>query len=99
MKVKVEFHPSTIADLNQAVAYYEAERPGLGAELREEIYRSIDRIRQSPESFPVVRNELRRCIAHRFPFSILFRLVGEETARVLVIMHHRRKPTFGTRRR
>jgi plasmid stabilization system protein ParE len=36
---------------------------------------------------------------HRFPFSIVFRLINDDTIRILVIRHHRRHPRFGLSRR
>ncbi len=93
--MKLEFHPETVADLNNAVDFYERQQDGLGAELREEIYRTIDRIVDDPYLFRPVRSDIRRCLAHRFLFSVLFRLADENTIRVLVIRHHRQRPELG----
>ena len=79
--MKLEFHPDTVADLNEAVDFYERESAGLGSELRQEIYRTIDRIVEDPHLYRVIRGEIRRCLAHRFPFSVLFRLVSDQTVR------------------
>lgn len=46
--MKVEYHPSTVADLNNAVDYYESQRLGLGADCRAEAYQTIKRILESP---------------------------------------------------
>jgi hypothetical protein len=46
-----------------------------------------------------VSKGIRRCLAHRFPYAILFRVISEETLRVLITRHHRRHPSFGLRRR
>ena len=97
--MRVEYHPATISDLNRAVDYFESQRPGLGNELRSEIYESIDRVSISPRRYPVVRGEVRRCFVHRFPFSILYRVVSEDTIRILVIRHHRQRTSYGNRRR
>jgi len=94
----VVYHPLTVTDLNSAVAYYNRQRPGLGDEFRSEIYATIDRIRSNPLQFPVVEHDIRRGFVRRFPYSVLFRIVNDDTARVLVIRHHRRRPTFGLNR-
>lgn len=88
--MKVEYHPSTVTDLNKAISHYETKQPGLGAELRSEIGRSVKRIAKSPYLYPEVSGEIRRCLVHRFPFSILYRILADEKIRVLVIWHHRR---------
>ena len=97
--MEVEYHRLTVRDLNEAVAFYESERTGLGEDLRNEIRSTIGRIVEAPAMYPKVRGNIRRCLVHRFPFSILYRLVGESKVRILVIRHHRRHQEFGSRRR
>jgi plasmid stabilization system protein ParE len=92
--MRVEYHPLTVSDLNDAVAYYNSQRAGLGEALRSEVLAAIERIRANPALYAVVEQEIRRCFVHRFPYSILFRSRGE-TIRILVIRHHRRHPSFG----
>jgi len=46
--MKVEYHPLTVSDLNNAVAYYNQQRTGLGDEFRFEIYAAIARISADP---------------------------------------------------
>lgn len=97
--MRVEYHPLTTTDLNDAIAYYNRQQAGLGDELRTEIYASIERVVASPARFSIVSKGIRRCLVHRFPYAILFSVVSENTLRVLVIRHHRREPNFGLRRR
>ena len=97
--MRVEYHPLTTSDLNNAVAYFNRQQPGLGDELRIAVYESIDRLRASPAQFSVISKDIRRCLVHRFPYAVLFRVTNADTVRVLVIRHHRRRPGFGLRRR
>ena len=96
--MRIEYHPRTAAELNKAIARYNDLRQGLGEELRLEVYAAIDRILANPRQFAVVERDVRRCFVHRFPYSILFRFVEENTVRVLAIRHHRRHPRFGLAR-
>jgi toxin ParE1/3/4 len=95
----VDYHPLTVSDLNSAAAYYNRQHPGLGDDFRSEIYVTIDRILSNPLQFPVVEHDVRRGFVRRFPYSVLFRVVNDDIVRVLVIRHHRRRPTFGRSRR
>jgi toxin ParE1/3/4 len=52
----------------------------------------------NPESFPLREKDLRRANLRRFPYHCLFRIVGD-TLRILVVRHHRRRPSLGLRRR
>ena len=79
----VEYHPLTVSDLNSAVSYYNRQRHGLGEELRSEVYATIARICSHPLQFVVVERAIRRALVRRFPYAVLFRVVNEETVRVL----------------
>ena len=96
--MRVEYHPATVSDLNRAIDYLESQRSGLGTQLRSEIYQTIDRILNSPQQYRIVRGEIRRCFVRRFPFSVLYRIVNDETIRILVIRHHRQRTSYGSRR-
>jgi plasmid stabilization system protein ParE len=102
--MRVEYHPLTVSDLNNAVVYYNQQRAGLGDELRTEVYAAIERARVSPSQYApsqyaIVKRGMRRSLVHRFPYAVSFRTISEDTVRVLVIRHHRRHPSFGLGRR
>lgn len=97
--MRVEYHAQAASDLNSAVAYYNDRRDGLGDALRVEVYSAIDRICLNPSRYGKIDGGARRCFVHRFPYSVLFRTIGDDAVRILVIRHHRRHPGFGMRRR
>jgi plasmid stabilization system protein ParE len=97
--MRVEYHPQVASDLNSAIDHYNELRAGLGDVLRAEVYAAIDRIRLNPAQYREIEAGVRRCFVHRFPYSVLFRCPAADVIRVLVIRHHRRRPTFGLRRR
>ena len=96
--MKLEFHPKTVQDVNDAAKYYEHQRPGLATEFRSELNNALDRVAENPLLFPILNGHVRRCIVHRFPYSILYRVLDIDTVRVLVIRHHKRHPQFGLNR-
>jgi hypothetical protein len=49
--MRVEYHPLTTSDLNNAVKYYNQERLGLGEEFRAEVYAAIERVRANPSQY------------------------------------------------
>lgn len=77
---------------------YNQERAGLGEDFRSEVHAAIDRFLSNPLHFAIVEHDIRRCFVRRFPYAVLFRILNDETLRVLVIRHHRRHPGFGLRR-
>ncbi len=99
--MRLEYHPLSISDLSDAVAYYNQQRSGLGNEFRAEIYDALERISDNPFQYAVVEveKEMRRCLVHRFPYSILFRCPDEETVWIDAIRHNHRHPSFGLNRK
>lgn len=97
--IKVEYHPLSVSDLNEAVAYYNQQREMLGDELRLEVYAAVGRVRSNPAQYPVTDYGMRRCLVHRFPYSVHYRLIDSETIRILIVRHQHRHPRFGMNRR
>ncbi len=95
--MRVEYHPATIADLNEAVRYYNGKQPALGDRLRTEVHAAIELLREHPDMH-AERRGVRRAMVKRFPYSIIYRLLPDGRIRVLVIRHHKRHPEFGAAR-
>lgn len=93
--MRLEYHPATVAEFLNAVAYYERLRPGLGEACRAELTAALEQIQPQPHRRPVADGEIRRCLVKRFPLAIHDRLVAHDVIRILVIRHHRRRPDEG----
>jgi hypothetical protein len=52
--LKVIFLEAARHDLKEAVRFYEAEQPGLGAEFREEVRAAVERIKKLPEGWQIL---------------------------------------------
>ena len=52
--MRIEYHPLTVSELNNAVVYYNQQRARLGDELRTEVYATIDRVRASPLQYTII---------------------------------------------
>jgi toxin ParE1/3/4 len=94
----VVFHPDAEAELHAAVAWYEEQREGLGADLLAEVEKAIDRLQENPHLFPR-HNELgiRKCLVRRFPYTIFY-LELDEADWVAAVAHQRRRPGYWVRR-
>ncbi|MDQ2974781.1 MAG: hypothetical protein M3R69_05120 [Acidobacteriota bacterium] len=53
---------------------------------------------ESPEAYDIRERDLRRANLERFPYHFLFRIVRDRV-RILVVRHHRRRPSLGLHRR
>lgn len=96
--MKIEYHPFTVDDLHTAESHYQDQQPGLARDFRAEVLQAIERIKESPFLYAEV-NGVRRALLKRFPFSIVYRILSNDTIRILLIRHHKRHPAFGSGRR
>ena len=69
--MKVRVLSGAEREFAEAVDFYNAERPGLGYELADEVQRTLDRISAFPEAWPLFSERTRRCIVRRFPCGVL----------------------------
>lgn len=79
------------AELHEAIAYYNEQRPGLGFEFAAEVRTALTRIMDFPDAWPKFSLRSRRCMLNRFPFGILYHQSNEEIL-VLAVMHLKRSP-------
>ena len=97
--MRLVLHPKVHSDVPAIMEYYEGVA---GPELADDFYGELRRVMLEaaarPESFSVRERGLSRANLHRFPYHLLFRIVGD-SVRVLVVRHHRRRPSLGLRRR
>jgi plasmid stabilization system protein ParE len=80
-------------DLESSVDYYNEESPGLGYEFADEIYQTIHRIIENPDAWHPLSKRTRRCLAHRFPFAVVYQKRDQHIF-VIAVMHLKRDPEF-----
>ena len=98
--MELVYHPRVPAEVTAIRDYYGwVAGPELAADFEVELNRALARVRRRPGSFAARAGGLRRVNLRRFPYHLLFRTLDADTARVLIVRHHRRQPAFGTRRR
>jgi plasmid stabilization system protein ParE len=86
-----DFHPDARLEYREAAIYYENRRPGLGAAFTLEVEATIERIKEAPDRWPVIEQDVRKCLTHVFPYGILYTL-EQGSILVVSVMHLRRKP-------
>lgn len=91
--MRYTFHPEARIEYLDAVAHYEERQAGLGGRFTIEIESSIARILEAPRRWRAMEGEVRRCLAHTFPYGVLYS-VESEYVLILAIMHHSRKPDY-----
>jgi plasmid stabilization system protein ParE len=78
-------------DVETASFWYERQRQGLGLEFLNCVENSLAKIQRYPESSPKVRQELRRVLLKRFPYS-WFYLFKKNCIYVVSVFDNRQDP-------
>lgn len=90
----VVLHDRARAELEEAAAWYQRQRPGLGEEFTAAVERAVERIRENPQAgsrYGATR--FRYVLVRRFPYVVFY---GEsaQVVRVMAVAHGRRKPGY-----
>ena len=97
MTLPVVLRKSARAELDEAFDWYEAQGAGLGVRFATWVQDTFDRIAFSPESYPVVTDDIRRAIVRRYPYAIYFRIRLQQIA-ILTVVHTSQDPRVWQRR-
>jgi plasmid stabilization system protein ParE len=76
--------------LQEAQAWYESRRTGLGEELLDEVRRTVRLLESDPERRPLYYRDFRRLLTRRFPYKLFYRVEGDRVI-VFRILHAKRK--------
>lgn len=87
------FHPEAETEFLAAIDWYEERSAGLGADFAAEIHAAIQRAVTLPLAWPRVDGDIRRALANRFPYGVLYALDGGKLV-ILAVMHLRRRPDY-----
>ncbi|MBE0572748.1 MAG: type II toxin-antitoxin system RelE/ParE family toxin [Ignavibacteriaceae bacterium] len=70
---------------------------GLGEKFVTEIERCLNIIKTNPLAYPVTKQNVRKAVIIKFPFSILYRVDGN-VIYILAVMHQKREPLYWAER-
>jgi plasmid stabilization system protein ParE len=91
--VKYLFYREAEAELISAIEYYNAIELRLGLKFAAEVRDCIERILQRPNAWPSFHRQARRCLLHRFPYSVIYAIREKEVV-VVAIAHTRRSDAY-----
>ncbi|HUF07772.1 MAG TPA: type II toxin-antitoxin system RelE/ParE family toxin [Rhodothermales bacterium] len=89
----VSFHPEARADLLSATDWYLERSHTAASEFSAEIDHALVRIQEAPERYPETRYRRRRFVLLKFPFDLIYRIVGEHVE-IIAVAHHSRRPGY-----
>ena len=93
MRWTASFNPQARAEVREAAAYYGLESAALRERFLLAVEEALEHVLGHPEAAEVVRGDVRRKPLRRFPYSLLYTIRGHE-ARILAVMHQRKRPFY-----
>lgn len=90
--IEVIFKQRALRDIKEAINWYHHQSVGLGYEFLNCVEDATDKIKDSPELYPVVYKNLQRILLKRFPFSIFY-LYEENKIYIISVFDNRQNPS------
>lgn len=87
------FHPEALTEYAEAVKYYAERRREIAQAFINAVEDTIVRIRESPNRWGVIDEDVRRCLTKKFPYAILYTIESDYIL-ILAVMHCSREPGY-----
>ena len=91
--MSVRLLESAQVELDDAIALYASQAPGLGDAFLIETLKTLKLIEQYPKAWHPLTQQVRRCRLRRFPYSVIYAQEGSDLL-VLAFAHQHRKPGY-----
>lgn len=91
MTYQVRLRRAAESDIARAQGWYEAQRPGLGAEFQAEVGTVLGRLSETPLIYAKQYGDVRRAVLQKFPYLLWFRIIGKRV-QVLAVTDARQNP-------
>ena len=94
--MKTRFLSAANKDVRCVLDYYFRKAgASVAADFHEELEEIIDRLRRSPNSFPVIDDLRRRALLKRFPYQVIYRVEAEGSILIIAVRHDKLHQSFG----
>ncbi|MFZ4674198.1 MAG: type II toxin-antitoxin system RelE/ParE family toxin [Nodosilinea sp.] len=92
------FHPEALNEYAEAVQYYTEQRVEIAQAFINAIEDTVYRIKESPARYAEINEDVRRCMARKFPYGILY-TIEQDYILILAVMHCSREPGYWKNRK
>ena len=91
--MRYSFHPEALNEYSEAVRYYAGQKIEIAQAFIDSVENAIYRLRNSPDRYPVLDEDIRRCLTHKFLYGILY-TIESDFILILAVMHCKKKPGY-----
>ena len=88
-----EFHPEALEEYREAAQWYESREANLALRFVGKVEGAIRGILAAPDRGRVIDEDVRRCLTHVFPYSILY-TIEPEFVFIVAVAHCGREPGY-----
>jgi toxin ParE1/3/4 len=92
------FHPEALSEYREAVQYYTEQRIEVAQAFINTIEDAIYRIREFPNRYAVIEEDVHRCMVRRFSYGVLY-TIEQDYILILAVMHCSREPGYWKKRK
>lgn len=92
MSLPVIFKPAARLEFDEAVAWYEGQRPGLGEDFKSEVKSALLRALANPGVFQRVRGRAQKIRLRRFKKYAIYFAIKDGAFAVIAVFHGARNP-------
>jgi plasmid stabilization system protein ParE len=89
----VRFHPAAAQEAESAYDWYAARDVFAAHAFRDELRHAVDVVAANPHTWPRHGRHTRRYVFPLYPFSLVYRIRGEDVE-VIAVAHGRRRPSY-----
>lgn len=96
--MRFEVDPAALAEAEEAIRWYGAKEPQLGADFAQALEEVFSAIRSNPKRYGVLpeskaRVPVRAGLTRRFPYLVIY-FVVDDKVRIVAVMHASRRPDY-----
>jgi plasmid stabilization system protein ParE len=91
--MQIRFLRPAEAEADEAVAYFDEQRNGLGDRFEQDLLDTVGFVREHPLSGKLLTKHVRRFRLRTFPYNVVYVVDGDEIV-IVAVAHHRRRPGY-----
>ncbi len=91
--MRYEFHPEALDEYEKAARFYASRQKGLELRFIECVETAFRKISEEPARFRFFEQDVRRCLAHVFPYAVLYTIESDYVL-IIAVMHCSREPGY-----
>ena len=92
-KMKLIISKKAQNEIELSEEYYNLQKENLGKEFKNDVKHLTLNILDFPNLYPTIKNDIKRCLLHKFPYSIFY-AIRNNTIIILSVAHQNKKPKY-----